>query len=92
MEVAKETFESMFDHLKAALKTHEGALIESLERGGLVPGPAAADGLIPETFKPQTKLEISYQDKAVELGSFFRASECKVSPSISFQREVRPQA
>lgn len=88
MEAAKEKIESVVEQLKAALKTHGDVLAESLERGGLVPGPAATDGLIAEDFKPQTKLEISYQDKPVDLGTFLRASECKISPSISFQREV----
>lgn len=88
MESTKEKFESAVDRLQAALDTHGDALVESLERGGLVPGPAATDGLIPEAFKPQTRLEVSYQGKAVDLGNFFRASECKTAPSLSFQREV----
>lgn len=70
------------------LKAEGDRLVESLERGGLVPGPAATDNLIPKDFKPATKLEISFNGKAVDLGNFFRASECKVSPTISFKGEV----
>lgn len=88
MEAAKEKVDSLVDQPMAALKTHGESLAESLERGGLVPGPASTDGLIRDDFKPLTKLEINYEGKAVDVGNFFRASECKVSPSVSFQREV----
>lgn len=88
METTKEKVDTLIDQLRAALKTHGESLSESLERGGLVPGPASTHGLIRENFKPLTKLEISYEGKAVDVGNFFRASECKVAPSVSFQREV----
>lgn len=62
------------------------SLAQSLASANLVPGPA--DGLIPEGFKPTVKLEVSYGSKAVDLGSFFRAGECLMSPTISFNAEV----
>lgn len=91
MDSVKETVQSVADTLKTALKTHEDALADSLKRGGLVPGPAAKDGLIPESFKPTTRLNVSFQGKEVSLGTFFRSSECKTSPAVSFQSEVSPR-
>lgn len=69
-----------------ALDSHAEALTASLAEANLVPGPAAE--LIPEGFKPTTKLDVSFGDKAVELGTFFRAGQCKSAPQIAFQAEV----
>ncbi|KAK7756141.1 hypothetical protein SLS62_001733 [Diatrype stigma] len=64
------------------------ALAESLAKSNLVPGSAA--GLVPAGFKPTTKLAVSFGGaaKAVDLGNFFRAGECKLPPSISFAAEA----
>jgi phosphatidylethanolamine-binding protein (PEBP) family uncharacterized protein len=51
-----------------------------------VPGSAA--GLVPASFRPTTKLNISFGDKSAELGSFFRAGECKQAPSVTFAAET----
>lgn len=69
-----------------ALDTHAEALASSLAKANLVPGSAA--GLIPDGFKPTTKLEVTFGSKTLDLGNFFRAGECKVPPSISFQAEA----
>ncbi|OTA68600.1 PEBP-like protein [Hypoxylon sp. EC38] len=69
-----------------SLPDHASALPSSLSAANLVPGPAA--GLIPASFKPTTKLTVSFGDKAVDLGTFFRASECKQAPLLSFSPEV----
>lgn len=89
MEAAKQTVEAAVDQVKAAFQTHSKALRDSLGQGGLVPGPATADGLVPEGFTPQVQLDVSYDGQDVKLGNFFRAGQCKVSPTVSFQREVR---
>lgn len=89
MEAAKQKVEAVIGQVTAALQTHSHALGDSLQQGGLVPGPATTDGLVPEGFKPQAQLDITYDGQNVELGNFFRASQCKVSPTVSFQREVR---
>ncbi|ROT40446.1 PEBP-like protein [Sodiomyces alkalinus F11] len=68
------------------LSGHAEALAASLAKANLVPGPAAE--LIPEGFTPTTKLDVSFDDKAVELGNFFRAGECKKAPSIAFPAEA----
>ena len=86
MEAAKETVASVVEQIKAALQTHGERLPQTLSDAKLVPGPAAE--LIPEGFRPTTKLEISYDGKAVDLGNLFRVRETKVQPNISFQREV----
>lgn len=83
-----DTTKQEVEQLKAALQTHSKALTDSLERGGLLPGPAGTDGLIPAGFEPQIKLEVSYNGKDIELGTFFRAGECTASPAVSFQSEV----
>lgn len=62
-------------------------LKEALSKSGLVPGPA--ESLIPSDFKPTVNLEISFDGKAVEHGTSFRASECKVIPGVKFKPEVR---
>lgn len=89
MEAAKQKVEALVGQVAEALQLHSNALTDSLKQGGLVPGPATADGLIPEGFKPETQLDISFDGQKVELGNFFRASQCKVAPTVSFQREVR---
>lgn len=86
MEAAKETVAAALEQIKAALQTHGERLPQTLSDAKLVPGPAAE--LIPEGFRPTTKLEISYDGKAVDLGNLFRVRETKVQPVISFQREV----
>lgn len=88
MDTTKDAIKSAADQVMSALSTHSDRVVETLKQGGLVPGPASKDGLIPEDFKSQTKLEVSFNGKVVELGNFFRASDCKVAPSVSFQREV----
>lgn len=91
MEAAKQKVEALVGQVTAALPTHGASLTNSLQQGGLVPGPATTDGLVPEGFKPATQLDISFDGQKVELGTFFRASQCKVSPAISFQQEVLHQ-
>ena len=86
MEAAKETVAAAIEQIKAALQTHGERLPQTLSDAKLVPGPAAE--LIPEGFRPTTKLEVSYDGKAVDLGNLFRVRETKVQPVISFQREV----
>ncbi|RYP10708.1 hypothetical protein DL764_000498 [Monosporascus ibericus] len=65
-----------------SLKDYPKALADSLAKANLVPGSAA--GLIPADFRPTTKLEVAFGDKAVDLGNFFRAGECKQAPGVSF--------
>lgn len=65
-----------------SLEEHAKALQASLEKANLVPGSASE--LIPSSFTPSTALKISFGDKSVDLGNFFRAGECKVAPTISF--------
>ena len=67
--------------------TMSTALSSSLAEAELVPGVAAS--LIPENFKPTIDLRVSFDGKAVELGNLLRASDCKRSPSIQFNQEVR---
>ncbi|ORY55699.1 phosphatidylethanolamine-binding protein [Pseudomassariella vexata] len=68
-----------------SLSDHTQDLITSLAKAKLVPGSAA--GLIPENFTPTTQLGVSFAGKAVEVGNFFCAGECKQPPSISFAAE-----
>ncbi|RYO83694.1 hypothetical protein DL766_007675 [Monosporascus sp. MC13-8B] len=65
-----------------SLEDYSKALADSLAKANLVPGSAA--GLIPADFRPTTKLEVAFGDKAVDLGNFFRAGDCKQAPSVSF--------
>lgn len=88
MDATKQKLGSLADQLTATIRSHGERLTASLAQGGLVPGPASAHGVIPEDFRPGTQLDISFDGKNVDLGNFFRASECKVSPSVSFQPEV----
>lgn len=69
-----------------SLDAHATALAESLAKANLVPGPAA--GLIAAGFRATTKLDVRFGGKAVELGTFFRAGECKVAPTVSFAAEA----
>ncbi|KAK9423775.1 putative Phosphatidylethanolamine-binding protein [Seiridium unicorne] len=69
-----------------SLQDHAAALAASLEKAQLVPGSAAS--LIPAHFTPSTKLTISFGPRAVEVGNFFRAGECKIAPSVSFAPEA----
>ncbi|KAJ3543167.1 hypothetical protein NM208_g3721 [Fusarium decemcellulare] len=61
------------------------ALSSSLAKAGLVPGVAST--LIPEDFKPTTKLGVSFDAGAVELGNMFRTNNCRLAPSIQFGKE-----
>lgn len=70
-----------------SLEAHTQSLLSTLEKANLVPGSAAS--LIPASFKPTTKLDVAFGGRALELGNLFRASECKVAPSIRFEKEVR---
>ncbi|KAI0383518.1 PEBP-like protein [Hypomontagnella monticulosa] len=69
-----------------SLAAHAQALTSSLSAANLVSGPAA--GLIPAFFSPTTQLAVSFGSKAVELGTFFRAGECKQAPQILFPLEA----
>lgn len=69
-----------------SLADHASALPSSLSAAHLVLGPAAA--LILASFKPTTKLDVSFGNKAVDLGTFFRAGECKQAPQVSFSPEA----
>ncbi|RYC62039.1 hypothetical protein CHU98_g4166 [Xylaria longipes] len=69
-----------------SLDDHSVVLIASLAKANLVPGSAA--DLIPEGFRPTTKLNVSFGEKAVELGTFLRAGECKQAPTITFAPET----
>ncbi|KAI0106628.1 PEBP-like protein [Daldinia grandis] len=69
-----------------SLTTHTTNMASSLAHANLVPGPASA--LIPAAFAPTTHLGISFGDKAADLGTFFRAGECKQAPRISFSPEA----
>lgn len=71
-----------------SLEQHTQSLFSTLEKANLLPGSAAS--LIPAGFKPTTKLDILFGDRALELGTLFRASECKVHPTIRFNQEVSP--
>ncbi|KAK6949167.1 hypothetical protein Daesc_009241 [Daldinia eschscholtzii] len=68
-----------------SLADHATALKSSLASANLVPGPASA--LIPADFVPATRLAVSFGDKAVDLGTFFRSRECKQAPRISYSAE-----
>ncbi|KAI9903713.1 hypothetical protein N3K66_000242 [Trichothecium roseum] len=67
------------------LEDHARVLRETLRAAGLVPGPAAA--LVPEDFAPSTVLNVSFGDKAVELGNLFRVSEVADAPTLGFDAE-----
>lgn len=69
-----------------SLADHATALTTSLAKANLVPGSAA--GLIPADFRPTTKLDVRFGGKAVELGTFFRAAECKEAPALVFAAEA----
>ncbi|KAI0402718.1 phosphatidylethanolamine-binding protein [Xylaria palmicola] len=67
------------------LDDHAAALTASLAKADLVPGVAA--GLIAEGFRPTTKLNVRFGDKALALGTFLRAGECKQAPTVTFSTE-----
>lgn len=69
------------------LEQHSQTLLGTLEKAKLNPGSAAS--LIPAGFRPTTQLNVAFNGRQVELGSLFRASECKTAPAISFGPEVR---
>ncbi|CAH0050600.1 unnamed protein product [Clonostachys solani] len=68
-----------------ALEEYAQALASSLEKANLVPGSAAS--LIPQGFKPTTKLNITYGDRHLDLGNLFRVTEVATAPSVSFPSE-----
>lgn len=68
------------------LTDHAAALSTSLARAHLVPGPA--EPLIPASFTPTTQLHVSFDGKAADLGTFFRAGECKQAPRLAFAPEA----
>ncbi|KAL4867241.1 hypothetical protein BDV12DRAFT_171754 [Aspergillus spectabilis] len=68
-----------------SLQAHAQSLSSSLSQANLSPGSAP---LIPDDFTPTTQLNISFGEKAVELGNLFRVSEVKSAPSISFEKEA----
>ncbi|KAK8050281.1 hypothetical protein PG994_012011 [Apiospora phragmitis] len=58
------------------LQAHADALLASLRSACLVPGPAAT--LLPAAdWRPTMQLRVAFGRKQVELGTFFRAGECK---------------
>jgi hypothetical protein len=65
-------------------------LTHALSKAGLVPGPA--ESLIPSDFQPAIQLDVAFEGKPVERGTFFRASECKVVPGVKFKPEVCPRS
>lgn len=69
-----------------SLDSHADSLKATLAKANLSPG--SAESIIPEGFKPTTKLEVSFGGKALELGNWFRKGECQVKPEIAFQQEV----
>jgi len=69
-----------------SLDQHAQSLRDTLQKANLVPGSAAS--LIPADFTPTTELEIAFGGRAVELGNLFRASECKLAPSVRFNQEA----
>ena len=86
-----------------SLDEHARALAASLAKAGLVPGPAEA--VIPGSpVTPTTRLRVSFSSsssgnsgeekgqKAVELGTFFRAGECGRAPRVSFSAEAATAA
>ncbi|KAI0127219.1 phosphatidylethanolamine-binding protein [Xylariales sp. AK1849] len=68
------------------LKDHTTTLSLSLTNASLVPGPASP--LISSSFAPTTVLNVAFGAEAVELGTFLRAGECNLAPSISFAPEA----
>lgn len=60
-------------------------LSASLTQAGLLEQSAP---LIPPQFTATTRLDVSFDLKAVHLGNIFRASECKFPPAVSFAPEV----
>lgn len=62
------------------------ALTSSLAEAKLVPG--SAEALIPQAFKPTTRLDVSFDGRDVELGNLFRVSEVRLAPFVSFEAEV----
>ncbi|KAI0115855.1 phosphatidylethanolamine-binding protein [Nemania sp. FL0031] len=69
-----------------SLDAHSVDLTSSLATAKLVLGSAAS--LIADGFRPTTKLNVSFGGKAVELGNFFRAGECKQAPTLTFAAEA----
>ncbi|KAI2642748.1 phosphatidylethanolamine-binding protein [Xylaria nigripes] len=69
-----------------SLADHGATLRASLAKANLVPGSAAE--IIPDDFYPTIKLNVSFGEKAVLLGNFFRAGECKQAPTITFGAEA----
>ncbi|KAK6842777.1 phosphatidylethanolamine-binding protein [Apiospora arundinis] len=73
-----------------SLQAHADALRASLQTAGLSPGPAAS--LLPTAdWSPSTRLHVAFGGKGVEMGTFFRAGECKeVKPTVRFAAPSSP--
>jgi hypothetical protein len=69
-----------------SLADHQAAVTTSLAQANLVPGSAV--GLTPDGFRPTTKINVAFGGKAVELGTFLRAGECKQPPTLTFDAEA----
>lgn len=82
MDTIKQTVESLVG------TSYSDRVVGSLKDAELVPGPAATHKVIPQDFQPRTQLDISFAGKAVDLGNLFRATECRVAPSVAFKGEV----
>lgn len=68
-----------------SLESHAEALKASLVKANLSPGSAVS--IIPESFKPTTKLGVSFAGKDLDLGNWFRKGEVQGKPDITFQAE-----
>ncbi|KAF2756590.1 PEBP-like protein [Pseudovirgaria hyperparasitica] len=68
-----------------SLQSYGLQLLSSLSQAGLVPGSSP---LIPDDFVPVAKLTVTYGTKDVFAGKFFRASECKIEPTITIQTDT----
>ncbi|PKY07668.1 putative phosphatidylethanolamine-binding protein [Aspergillus campestris IBT 28561] len=67
-----------------SLTSFHQELSASLLQAGLLEKSAP---LIPPQFTPATRLDVSFDSKAVHLGNVFRARECKLPPVVSFGPE-----
>ncbi|KAI0148464.1 phosphatidylethanolamine-binding protein [Xylariaceae sp. FL1272] len=72
--------------MSRSLTDFQETLTASLAKANLVPG--AAESVIPPASCSTTILSVKFGDKAVELGTFFRAGECKEAPTIAFPAEA----
>ncbi|GAB1211717.1 hypothetical protein ATERTT37_000841 [Aspergillus terreus] len=61
-------------------------LTQALSQSGLL--TPDLQPLLPPDLVPSTALTVQFGEKTVSYGNFFRASECKAAPSISFSKEA----